>query len=337
MKARRSILVLAFATLGMLVLILDAQTALQGALEGIRVCLYTVVPSLFPFIFLAGLLNEQLVGRQIPLLGWIGRICGIPSGAESLLLLGLMGGYPVGARSIAQAYRSGQLDKHTAHRLLGFCNNAGPAFIFGMLAPMFSMRIAPLLIWLIHILSAILTGLSLPGKRRSGCKLQPSPSLTVAQLLEHSVKTVGSICGWVILFRLLLTIGQRLVLWHLPMALQVLLTGLCELSNGIVSLSGIDSENIRFLLAGVMLSFGGLCVAMQTASVTGSLGTGMYFPGKLLQTAFTIILLLPVSQLLYGSTNGIYMLLGIASTALLGLVAVFFIHCRKKLWQSAVQ
>ena len=37
------------AALGMIVLILDAKTALSGAREGIDLCMRTVIPALFPF------------------------------------------------------------------------------------------------------------------------------------------------------------------------------------------------------------------------------------------------------------------------------------------------
>ena len=40
------------ASMGMLVLILDGKTALEGARQGIELCLRTVVPSLFPFFLL---------------------------------------------------------------------------------------------------------------------------------------------------------------------------------------------------------------------------------------------------------------------------------------------
>ena len=53
MEKRKWIVSLAAAA-GILVLILDSRTALAGAAQGLSLCLKTVIPSLFPFIFLSG-------------------------------------------------------------------------------------------------------------------------------------------------------------------------------------------------------------------------------------------------------------------------------------------
>ena len=92
-----------WAAAGMLLLILDARTGFQGAAEGIRLCISSVIPSLFPFFVLSMVLTGAIAGSTWRGLRPLGRLCGLPKGAESLLVVGLMGGYPVGAQSIAQA------------------------------------------------------------------------------------------------------------------------------------------------------------------------------------------------------------------------------------------
>jgi len=110
-------------------------------------CLESVVPSLFPFLILSGIITTSFTGVEVKILRPVGRLCGIPSGGESLLLIGLIGGYPVGAQCIYRAYETGQISKVDAQRMLGFCNNAGPAFIFGITASLFDSLIYPWLIW----------------------------------------------------------------------------------------------------------------------------------------------------------------------------------------------
>ena len=58
---------------------------------------------------------------------------------------------------------------------------------------------------------------------------------------------------------------------------------------------------MRFLLASVFLGFGGVCVGMQTVSVTGQAGldTGAYFPGKVLQAAISALLAYPAAMFLF--------------------------------------
>lgn len=300
MKAdKRSVLTSVFAACGMGLLILDARTALEGAREAMELCIRTVIPSLFPFFFLSILLTGALAGRSSPLLAPLGRLCGLPKGGEPLLLVGLLGGYPVGAQSIAESYRQGQLSAADARRMLGFCSNAGPAFIFGMAASLFQRKYAAWALWGIHILSALLVGVLLPGKSGGTVSLKGGAAAPFSQVLTRALRVMAMVCGWVILFRVMIAFLQRWCLWLLPCEAQTTMIGLLELTNGCYELTHIPGEWLRFLLCACFLSFGGLCVAMQTVSVCAGLGTGAYFPGKLLQSVISFLLAAALQPLLF--------------------------------------
>ncbi len=287
-----------FTCLGMFVLILDTKTAIAGAQDAVNICLMTVIPSLFPFFVLSILLTDALTGWQSPLLKPLGRLCRIPAGSESILILGLLGGYPTGAQSVAQAHRAGQLSKTDAHRMLGFCNNAGPAFLFGMIAPAFPNSQCAWILWLIHIISCLLTGVILPGGSHNTAIITGSEKgISVTQAVESAIRVMGKVCSWIFLFRIILAFLERWFLWLLPTPARATVAGLLELSNGCIMLNDVSLPGLRFLLCAAMLGFGGLCVTMQTQSVTDSLG--MYFPGKLLQTVISIILAVLTQPLLF--------------------------------------
>jgi len=278
------------SSFGMLLLILDAKTALQGATEGMNLCIRSIIPSLFPFFLMSVLLTDALTGIHFPFLRPLGKICGIPKGSESLLAVGLLGGYPVGAQCVAQAYKTGQLSRHDAGRMLGFCSNAGPAFLFGMVAAKFSSFGMAWILWGIHILSALAVGAILPGKSDCSVQLRSERQETLSGALRRSIGVMAGVCGWVILFRVILSFLEHWFFWLIPEWAQVILSGLLELANGCCSLDGITNEGLRLITASAVLGFGGVCVSMQTLSVTEGLGMGWYFPGKLLQTFFSLIL-----------------------------------------------
>lgn len=278
------------ASLGMLVLILDGKTALQGAADGIDLCTRVLIPSLFPFFVLSTLLTTSLSGQAIPFLKPIGYLCKIPEGTESVLAIGLLGGYPVGAQNVTLLYQKGQLSASDAERMLAFCNNAGPAFIFGILSTMFSHKYACFLLWIVHIVSALLVALLLTGERNPG-KVIPFPvKPRVTDALWQSVKAMAQVCGWVILMRIILVIVENWFLWILPVPARVILAGVLELSNGCIRLSDLNCEGLRFIIASGLLSFGGICVTLQTVSVADKLSLRRYFPGKLLQCCISVIL-----------------------------------------------
>lgn len=329
---KRSIATTIGAAVCLFLLILDARTALRGAQDGIQLCLMTVVPSLFPFFVLTALLTSALSGTNTGFLRPLGKLCKMPQGAESVLLIGLVGGYPTGAQSVTQLYRSGRLTKEQAQRLLGFCSNAGPAFIFGICGSLFPETWMVWALWLVHILSAIVTGALLKGD--VNCRVQPMHLLpqTLPQALDQALKSTGRVCGWILLFRILIAILNKWVFWSIEPAWKTAIAGLLELTNGCCQLSRIESVGARFVFASVFLSFGGICVLLQTASVVRDLGTAAYLRGKLLQTAISVLVSLLTQWLLFSEHYKIPcapVIMGFITLFAL-LVAVFLVKYEKK-------
>lgn len=93
------------------------ETGAAGVARGLRACYDVVIPSLFPFLFLTDALRASLADGSRAL--------------ETLaaILLGFVGGFPVGARGIAQCKKSGALSDADAAALLAGSVNAGPAFL----------------------------------------------------------------------------------------------------------------------------------------------------------------------------------------------------------------
>ena len=275
------------AAAGMLILILDSDTALQSAQNGVNLCIYTIIPSLFPFFVLSGMLTATLSGNSHRLVRPLGKLLGMPSGSETLFLTGILGGYPAGAQCIVQAWEEKWLDSSNASRLMGFCSNAGPAFLFGIVAQQFQDPKIPWILWGIHIFSAVASGMLLPRTSSSGISPGNAGKTTLSAFLDRSLIITARVCGWVVLFRMIIGFLQRWLFQFFPVPIKVLIAGILELSNGCCILSNIEQTGLRFILCSVMLSLGGICVLMQTMSITGKLGLGMYLPGKLLQTAIS--------------------------------------------------
>ena len=279
-----------FAFLGILVLILDGKTALIGAQEGIDLCIRTVVPSLFPFFLLSILLTGTVSHNSLSILRPVIRLFSMPEGTQSIWISGFLGGYPAGAQAIALAYQSGQLKKADADRLLSFCSNAGPAFLFGMVAPMFSNPAAAFLLWGIHIASALFVSALIPASQSGNVSGTSHISISFSAAMHTAVRIMACVCGWIIVFRVFLTFLDRWFLWIVSPAFRCALYGALELSNGCCALSSIANPRLCFILCSGMLAWGGLCVVLQTLSVTEGLSLKAYLKGKLLQTVFSLVL-----------------------------------------------
>lgn len=133
----------------------------QAVKEGLSLCYDVIIPAMFPFFLLSNLVI--LLGLS----HWIGLFfapCMLPlfrlSGVcATALVLGFIGGYPVGTKTTLALYESGQCSKEEAQRLVLFSNNAGPSFLFGVIASGLYQNL-----WIggflygIHILSAVIVG-----------------------------------------------------------------------------------------------------------------------------------------------------------------------------------
>lgn len=273
------------AGMGMGLLILFQKRAVTAAADGVRICLETVIPSLFPFLVLTGILNQAL-RNQKGLILLPGSWYGMPRNSRFLWIPALLGGYPLGAAAIAEQNRQGQISRTEAGRLLQFGSNAGPAFLFGIVQTAFDGHWQVPFLWMTQLLSAWLVSrlgfAEEPPKRGS----LPQPA-SLPVVVERSVQTMGKICGWIVLFRILQE-GLLLLLRGMPQTLRVCAVGILELSNGCLLLKTISQESLRLIAAAGMLAFGGLCVMLQTASVIVPLDLRQYVWGKVLQSIFAV-------------------------------------------------
>lgn len=272
------------AALGMLVLILDSRSAALAAAEGIELCIRAVIPSLFPFFLLSGYLTGNLQSGK-----WMAKLFRCPENCGNILLTGFLGGYPIGARLAAQEYRSKRISKAQGDRLLMFCSQAGPSFLFGITAGQLGYTHLTWLLWIVLLLSALSVAWLIPGSTEVYAKTISAKNQTLTETMGASVRAMAWVCGWVVVFSVLMDFLKRWFLWLLPETFQVLLCGLLELTNGCLMLGSVQNPLLRFLIAAVMLNFGGLCVLMQTASVSEGLSLGRYVLGKLLQTGFAVL------------------------------------------------
>ena len=308
----------------MLILILDAQLVVTGAVSGIELCLWTVIPSLFPFFVISSLINGSIGGRHMRILRFLERLYCVPAGSAHIVAIGMLGGYPIGAQGIADAYKKGILTKQSAARMLMFCNNAGPAFIFGMVAQQFGSVTIGWYLWLITILSSVFVAASIPAAGVAEIHSRSETTIGITEAITKSVKAMANVCAWVVLFRVILTLLQKRVLHNSSHFLQTVLFGFLELSNGVVETSSITDPLVRFVLCTVFLNAGGLCVAMQTYSVTKALGLRTYLLGKALQTLYSILLSLMVIPVLFQRGSLLISLTSALICAVLLLSAQFF-------------
>lgn len=142
-------------------LLIFSNNNLTAAKKGISLWYSSVLPSLLPFFIATELLSHtniiSIIGN---LLNPIMRpIFNVPGEGAFALVLGIISGYPVGAKTVANLKESGTCSAVEAERLIAFTNNSGPLFIIGTigLGIFFDAKIGFLLLFT-HILAALTVG-----------------------------------------------------------------------------------------------------------------------------------------------------------------------------------
>ena len=286
----------------MAVLLWQNETASAAVRQGLMLCARSVIPSLFPFFVVVSF----AVGCGFFA---VRRRLGLPVGA-AVFLVGIVGGYPVGARTVGELYRGGGLARERAETLLTFCNNAGPSFIFAIAGVgVFGSQKTGLALYVIHILSALAAGGLLGGLRsvRSAskpagsdmktarCDMKPAGNRTKLAgngtgLPALFVSCVGSaaaamvnICAFVIFFLVVMALVRQAWPGLPPLAL-----GLLEVTGGITSL---EASPAGFCMAAALLGWGGVSVHCQTAAVLEDTGLSLrrYLLAKALQAVISAL------------------------------------------------
>ena len=304
MKRRRlglwSILIL------MVLLILRSKAVQAGVRSGLALCGRVLIPALFPFSVLSGLLlrsgGAAALGAKAD--GWMRRRFHLPGQAAAPLLTGLMGGYPLGAQSLAALYKAGGLTKSEAVALSAFCNHPGPAFLVGAVgASVLGEPTLGLWLWGVTVCSALLTGIlfspehAVPAKKKQPPAQEPACFRQLPAAIRDGAMAMLRVCGTVVLFS-----GLQAAVFpsglSLPDWAASLLTGAMELTSGVVRVGALPRPT-GFLLAAVLTGWGGLCVHMQAADalLDAGLPIGTYFAGKAAQAILSGLIafaLLPI-------------------------------------------
>ena len=313
-----------FLALGLLcaalALVAWPKEAMSAMRDGLKLCGNVILPSLFPFFVLSSLVVELGMSRYLgrlfqPVMAPLFRINGA---CASAVALGFLGGYPVGARTAISLYQNGQCSRTEAERLLAFCNNSGPAFIFGVVGTgVFGSGAVGLLLYLVHVAASLAVGVIFrfyrPGEgprrgRLSSAQFQTvSFSAALTRSVTGAMSSTLNICAFVLFFtvtiRMLSLTGVLAGLARLlSMAFgpfgfseswaRRLLTGALEVSSGVSSLTS-GSLSGRLSMAAFMLGWAGLSVHCQVLAFLGDSGLSMrtYLTGKLLHGGISAALL----------------------------------------------
>lgn len=266
-----------------ILLALHAEAAAAVTADRLRLCLETLIPSLFGCMAAANLLTGTGAAAWLGArLSWLARLLHLPPELLTVFLVSQIAGYPVGTVLLRQMVRAGRLDAKSAARYACVCFGGGPAFAVGFAGGRMFGRTA--IGWMMLggcILANIMLLLLLPKPEvpESGSPQVHFSAEALPDAVSAAMRSLAAICGMVLLFGLLMLLCDLLGIT----GLLVRLGGVCGLSeqrvralmlavSDVTQLQGLLRCGLpcRLLisLTGALLSFGGICVHLQCRALS---------------------------------------------------------------------
>lgn len=301
-------------------LVIFSKSNLVAAKDGLFLWANNIVPSLLPFFIATELLSYTNVISKLgkllnPIMKPLFHVPGIGSYA---LLMGIISGYPTGAKIVVNLRNEGLCTKEEAERMLAFSNNSGPLFILGTVGiTLFGNSTIGFLLLFTHILACLSVGVIFRFWKYKNASTAYSYSYKknnkeevnfsnlgeiLGKSILSSIKTVVVIGGFVVLFSVVLSILKNSnVIYILGKIFEPFLkcfgiedfrfstsivSGFLELTNGVMQVTSIACKQIstNIIICAFLLGFGGISVLLQVYSIIAksNISIKTYFIGKVL-------------------------------------------------------
>ena len=307
---RPTVIRLSFLSLSFLCLILilwHSDAVISYMKQGLSLCAKTVIPSLFPFMVISELLVASGGGEVLGKLFEkpFKRLFGISGAGVCALIMGLICGFPIGTKTAVSLCRRGQISPEELSRLICFCNIPSSAFLINAVGiSLFGSRRFGLFLYSACLISSILTAQILRRTLSSPSSNPPEPPSASTHRnggFTYAVTSAATamlyVCAYVVFFSALSgTIGQLLLHLGMGQTQIAFVSGLFELSGGVMQASAIENTVTSRWLTALFCGWSGISVHLQILSLCDELpsekriGTARYFFCKGMQ-GFTCAML----------------------------------------------
>ncbi|MDY4587597.1 MAG: hypothetical protein SPD47_04055 [Oscillospiraceae bacterium] len=277
--------VLAAMTAAAAVGILLRPGELSGAVgDAVAACLEVLIPALFAFTVLAVYLQQSglYMTALAPLTKPLSLLLGIPGELCAVFLLANIGGYPVGARLLAQLVRSGRLSRRDAGRMLCCCYGSGPSFVIGTAGTVvFGSAAVGGVIYAACFLSSLIIAIFVcrTGERITLSGGEVRVDLTAecfVRSVDSGARVMYTVCIMSVAFSALTALLESVGVNRLTA--ELLDAAGCGGNSSRILPALLDVTRVREMipsgefavpLCAGLLSFGGVCVIIQVLAVSG--------------------------------------------------------------------
>lgn len=263
---------------------------LKYATNGLSIWYKNMLPTLFPMMILSGCMIKMNITASISSLihPITKRIFHTSKNGTYSLIIGLLCGFPMGAKVLCELYTQNKISKEEATALLPICNNIGPIYMLSYGLRAFDAKPIYIILILFYCIPLGYAFFTLKNKHFQDITTSNITTYSLAISLDESISegAIGmlSLGGYLMFFNILLV---PLNFLSLNPNLKVFLSCCIEITNGLSKNSDLPS----FIYL-ALLQFGGLCCVFQTLKYTlkTNLNFYHYLFSKIKLTLLTFII-----------------------------------------------
>lgn len=320
-------IMLTFSIFCMMILMLfEPKICIEGATFGLLLWFQKVLPSLLPFMILINLLCA--LGILFKLSDFLSpitqRLFKLSGTGFLVFILGLISGYPTGAKLAKNLLEQGQMSYQEAQKSLCYSCNCGPLFIVGTIGTlMLGNPSLGYFLLLIHLISAFIMLLlsrfytldehQTHPQKYTNAATTLSVSGAFTSSVQNAMDTIVYVGGYIIFFSVIAYLFADSSLYMRFTTLVSHLLGLddkfihtfflstLEFSSGSARLiSTLPLSTTLLALISAVIAFGGFCVVFQSQHVLqgSNLSISPYMCSKIFQAIIAYILTFILSPLL---------------------------------------
>lgn len=262
-----------------ILLFLNYDIVLSSSLAATNIWLTKV----FPFLFIMFTISDILINLNLNKI--------FKTATPFIFLLSFLSGAPSNAFVISSLYKEKQITKENANTYLLFTYFANPLFMYATLNSIFIPSISlKIILW--HYLSNLIIYLFVRKKiKNNPIIISKKTSFNLGASIKKSLNTLIMILGTITFFMILSNLSTHI--FHLNNILTLFLKGLFEVTQGLNYLSTIMlNYKIKEIIASIFISFGGLSVHSQVATILKeeNLDYRVFLKGRLGQALIACIL-----------------------------------------------
>lgn len=256
--------------------------------SGINCCLNILIPSLFPFIFIATFtVQSQIFLNPGKLVSKLTKfLFYLPGYTAPVIILSLVGGYPVGAKGIKTLFDKNKINTEQLNRMMCFCVNAGPGFLISLIGTvLINNKFMGIIMLLSQILSSIIIGIGCGIYSKSknfSFYVDKSSENSNIKLSESFIESTSSvcqsimqICTLVIIFSFFIStiensgiiemIANKITFFDCNKnEIYSFITSFLEVTTGCVKASQLRAG---LMIIAFAVGHGGICTHIQIASM----------------------------------------------------------------------